>query len=93
MIRIRVERVYSENRMKKNMEVAWITRDEDDLETVCQRVDTVFSCRLCGVTVRDFQLPEPFSGPASQPLIHKVTSAVPRSALRTPDASPQPPTF
>lgn len=60
MIRIRVESVYSENRIKRNMEVAWITRDEDDLETVCKVVDTVFSSSLCSVTVRDSQLPEPF---------------------------------
>lgn len=42
------------------MEVAWITRDEDYLETVCKVFDTVFSSSLCSVTVRDSQLPEPF---------------------------------
>lgn len=42
------------------MEVAWITRDEDDLETVCKVIDTVFSYDCCRITVRDFQLPEPF---------------------------------
>jgi hypothetical protein len=60
VIRIRVESVYSENRIKRNMEVAWITRDEDDLEAVCKVIDTVFSYGCCRVTVRDFQLPEPF---------------------------------